>query len=212
MKIKLFFFILLFLSQHYFSQNKEWNYYDLDSIVSLEMPFIVYEQDTVNNYGKTYQIFSNNNTSNFISTKGYLEKQNYILPNNKKELENICIDLIEVIEEISPYQLDFIKVVKINDLIGYHFALKDKNDIKVNESMLFLINKTIYSFNYLDDKGINEIDNERFFNSIYFDKSENLSQFKKTKISAIKKLLFGLFIILIISFLIRIRTQNRKEI
>ena len=39
----------------FYSQNKEWLSYELDSIVSIDMPDKVYERDTINDYLKIHR-------------------------------------------------------------------------------------------------------------------------------------------------------------
>ena len=55
-------------------QTKDWNFYDFDSIVSVEMPFDVYEVDTIINYNKVYQIFSNDSIQKFIIQRSFISK------------------------------------------------------------------------------------------------------------------------------------------
>jgi hypothetical protein len=108
MKLKIILILVLFLSNYFFSQVKDWFAYDLDSIVSLEMPFTVYELDTIIEYNKFYQIYSDDNTSKFIVQKAYMGKlysniETPILPNNAKSLKKYYLEIIAILNEMIEY-------------------------------------------------------------------------------------------------------------
>lgn len=69
-------FILALLTNISYSQNQEWLTYDLDSIISIEMPNEVFELDTIAQGMRMYQIFSHTENSSFIAQKALFEKEN----------------------------------------------------------------------------------------------------------------------------------------
>ena len=214
MKIKIILTIILFLCQKSFTQNKEWFAYDLDSIVSLEMPFIVYEIDTVIDYNKLYQIYSEDDSSKFIVQKSYFGKlysniESPSLPINEKSLNKYYRDVMNTFDEIIEYNFDSKKQIQKNNLNGYQLIYKNDDDIQVYEMNLFFFNKNLYSFSYVNENGLDKIDSKKFFDSITFDDQKKLLQYPETSIK--KKIIISLLIVLFLSFIFRYGTNRKKR-
>ena len=73
MKLKLLLFLSFCFISKLNSQTKEWYNYKLDSIISLDMPYDVYEVDTIIDYNKIYQIYSEEKSARFIAQRCMLE-------------------------------------------------------------------------------------------------------------------------------------------
>ena len=214
MKVK-FTLIIVLLYNTVVTQNKKWSFYDLDSIAYLQMPFDVYEIDTIINYNKAYQIYSENDSTKFIVQKLFLGKlysniQSPTLPTNEKSLNTFYLEIIDALNQIIDY--DFVSKKKIinNDLVGYQTFYKNTENIKVFESHFFYINKNLYTFSYINENGLKENDRIQFFNSITFNDDVDLLQYPIKKISLYRKIIFSLFGFLLLTFLLRLKSKRKN--
>jgi hypothetical protein len=199
-----------------FSQTEEWNTYDFDSIVSIDMPFDVYETDTIQDNRKLLQMFSSNDTVSFVAQKLYLGKlysniETEPLPHDNKSLEKRYNDIISVFIEGFPYELENTKAIKYYNLKGYKLLFKNKKGLPIQEINLIIVNKYLYNFSYTNINGLKEIDKKYFFESITFNKEKELSQFIKSPYSNYKIFILTLFIILLLSFFLRLKPKNKKQ-
>ena len=206
MKIKIILFIVLFLSQKSFNQSKDWQTYDLDSIVFLDMPFNVYELDTIIELKKYYKIYSNKDSSEFVAQKIYVGKsysniETHPLPKDFESLKKYYLDFIWAFEEITEYKMQDYKLIQKNNLKGYEILFVNNEDILVQQIVLFLVNKNLYLFSYINENGLNEFDKKTFFNNINFDDSVDLSQYPNKLFFSNKNLLLILLILLFTSFI-----------
>lgn len=214
MKFKIILILFLFLYQETISQDTIWNTYDLDSIVSLEMPFTVYEYDTISENTKIYEMYSENESSKFSVRKVYLGNQSSktkmsILPMDAKSLKNFYLDIIDVLNEINEFDLEYGGSIQKNNLHGYSHIQKDDNGKSLYETCMFYVNENLYSFSYYNINGLNAVDRNFFFDSIDFNKDDELHQYPIKKMSAIKKIALGLVTILIISFILRVNSKRK---
>jgi hypothetical protein len=217
MKLKLLFIIILFCVKESYSQNKEWFLYDLDSIVSIEMPFIVYEIDTIIDYNKFHQMYSENETSQFSAQKLYFGKlysniDTPTLPNNKRGLNKYYADIIEIFDQMISYNLEYKKAIKLSNLDGYKLSFNNSKDVNVQETYLYFVNKNLYYFSYINKKGIDKTDKDIFFNSIVFSTKKKLLQYPAKTISFKKKVIFTLLFILFLSFILRFKNLRKKQV
>ena len=215
MKIKIILFIVLFLSQKSFNQSKDWQTYDLDSIVFLDMPFNVYELDTIIELKKYYKIYSNKDSSEFVAQKIYVGKsysniETHPLPKDFESLKKYYLDFIWAFEEITEYKMQDYKLIQKNNLKGYEILFVNNEDILVQQIVLFLVNKNLYLFSYINENGINEFDKKTFFNNINFDDSVDLSQYPNKLFFSNKNLLLILLILLFTSFIFRFKSKSKK--
>lgn len=209
MRIKITLICIVFFLHNSFTQSKDWYSYDLDSIVSLDMPFDVYETDSISEYQKSLQLFSEDESTKFIAKKTYIGKRyNNIetptLPVNKKTLNKFYLDLIDIFDVIIKSDFDYQKKIYKNNLLGYEVCYKNKEGLRVLQIQLFYINKSLYTFSYLNSKGLSDINKENFFDSIIFNNKEKLLQYPGMTFE--RKLIFGLLFILVLSFLYRLKS------
>lgn len=116
-KTKITIIIILFFILKSYTQTKKWSIYDLDSVVSLEMPFTVYEIDTLIKYNKMYQIYSENDSSKFVAQKLYFGKlyaniESPILPKNEKELKKYYLNTITILTKMNQNDLNYEEPIK----------------------------------------------------------------------------------------------------
>lgn len=209
MKIRIALVFIIFSFQKSFTQTVEWNTYDLDSIVSLDMPFDVYETDSISEYQKVKELFSEHKSAKFIVKKVYAGKRyNNIetptLPRNLKTLNKFYTDLIDIFDVIIKNDFDYQKKIKKNNLHGYEVSYKNRKGKKVHQIQLFYANKNLYTFTYQDSLGLKEDYKDSFFDSIYFDEEKELLQYPDKPFE--KKLIIGLFIVLFLSFLYKFKS------
>ena len=116
-KIKITIILILFLIKNSYKQSEKWSIYDLDSIVCLEMPFAVYEIDTIIEYNKLYQIYSENNPSKFVVQKlsfGQLCANTEVspLPKSAKELKKMYLNAAAILNEMIQNNLSYEEPIK----------------------------------------------------------------------------------------------------
>lgn len=207
-KIVIIFFFFVCIS---FSQSKEWNSYDLDSIVKLDMPFEVYEIDTIINNRKHYEIFSDNDSITFYAKKSFLGKaysnvESLTLPNDQESLTEFYSDLTWFITEGNKNELARSIPIKYHNLKGYKLIFKNKSGLHIQELNLVLANKHLYSFSYTNINGLKEEEKNMFFNSISFNDNNRLWQIPE-KSMTLRYIMIGLFIFLLLSFLLRQKSK-----
>lgn len=213
MKIKIIARFLILISFNSYSQEDEWNNYDLDSIASIDMPFEVYEIDTIIDYNKVYQMYSEKKTAKFIAKKIYVGKrysniETLKLPNNKKGLNKFYFQIIDFFDQIIKTDFEYKKKIKKNGLEGYEISYVNKEKTKVHQIQLFYINKNLYIFSYIKENGLSELDRNIFFDSIFFDDQKELLQYPKMSLG--KKLMISLLILLFLSFVYRFKPKRKK--
>lgn len=216
MKIKIIVFSYFILLQNSLAQTKDWQTYDLDSIVYLDMPFDVYEVDTIINSKKYYQITSIKNLSEFVAQKHYLtssfsREETMNLPKDYKSLKKYYLYIIWTFDEISEFKLNDYKVIQKNNLKGFQIEFVNKNEILAQQMFMFLVNKKLYFFSYTNENGLNELDKNHFFKSINFNDTKHLEQYRPKPYSAYKKFLLILFCFLIVSFVLRLFSKRKKS-
>jgi hypothetical protein len=210
-----YFLIFFYFCYTSFSQTQGWNTYDFDSIVSVDMPFDVYEVDTIQNNQKTYEIYASNDTSSFFVKKTYLGKlysnqETITLPYDTNSLKEFYSNLTWGLYESSKYKVEATKSIKYHNLKGYKYFLKNKDDILTKEINLIIVNEHLYNFSYTNINGINEIDKNIFFDSIKFTKKIKLQQFTN-KSYTFNYTLLTLLILLLLSFFLRGKPKKRNN-
>lgn len=217
MKIKILIILIISFCKVSFSQNIEWNIYDVDSIVSVEMPYDVFEIDTIQDYKRIYQIFSSIDSVEFRVQKIYLGKiysniETIKLPHDEISLEKLYSDMIWAATEINNYNFSSSKPIIISNLKGYNLIFNNNEGLPIHELYLFIVNNNLYTFSYLNSMDFNEIERNLFFNSIFFNSEKELWQYPKKPFFTIKKIIFILFIFLVISFFLRIKSQRIRNV
>lgn len=215
-KQKIALVLFLFSSTLSFSQE-DWNFYDIDSLVSLEMPGDVYETDTISMNRKVTLFYSVVDSTVYQVQRVFIEPtvdevENFHLPKNKKELEELYSTLILGFIEGTDFEFQDNKSFERNGLIGRktYFSYKEE-DLIVYEMNSIYVNKSIYSFTYYEGKGVKTDDKVRFFDSVEFDSDLELKQFP-TKPFDLRNGLFWKVIgtVLILSFLLRFWSNRKK--
>ncbi|SHN04976.1 hypothetical protein [Polaribacter sp. KT 15] len=211
MKFKILLF-LLFNFQCLNSQVTNWGFYDLDSIISVEMPDAVYEFDTIIESNKIYQMYSTINESNFIAQKFYLDNSlDLKLPTSKKELNSFYMDLAEVLNLlISSNEIIESKLIHEN-IEGYKLSFSDKKNINYQEIILYFLNNNLYIFIYRDANGLNNFNKSKFFNSIEFNQKTDINQYIEKKVPLKFKLFIALIAILILSYIVRFTSKKNTK-
>ncbi|APZ46820.1 hypothetical protein BW723_11235 [Polaribacter reichenbachii] len=217
MKVILLTFFLLFLFLKSNSQTKEWQTYDLDSIVYLDLPFDVYEIDSIIDNKRYYEIYSSNDSSSFVAQKFYFDatyadEEMPTLPYNYESLKTFYLDLIWTFEEVSEYKMDDFNAFKLQNLTGYKVNFTDKNNVLVQQMILIYVNKNFYIFSYTDISGLKEVDKDEFFNNIHFDDTNGLKQYPNKTNTILKKIPLVLFPILFLSFILSILSKRKKRL
>ncbi len=216
MKQKIALFLFLFISSFSFSQE-DWYAYDIDSLVSVNMPGEVYETDTIFMNRKVTLFYSVVDSTVYQVQRVFVEPtldevENFLLPKNKKELEELYSALVLGFIEGTDFEFQDRKNFERNGLIGRktYFSHKDEDHI-VYEMNSIYVNKSIYSFTYYEAKGVKTDDKVRFFDSVQFDSDVELKQFP-TKPFDLRNGLFWKVIVtvLILSFLLRFWSKRKK--
>ncbi|NVK53716.1 MAG: hypothetical protein HWD85_12340 [Flavobacteriaceae bacterium] len=212
--LKFTFFLFILTTRTSYSQIKEWNTYDFDSIVSVDMPFDVYEIDTIINYKKIYELFSGNDSIRFNVKRMYLGKlysniETLPLPYDTNGLKEFYSNFTQIFSEFLGLELMSSNYIKYHHLVGNKYLFKNKNNQPIQEVNLVLVNKHLYSFTYTNINGLVKADKKLFFDAITFDENKDLRQFP-VKSSALKKVFFGIFILLLLSFFLRFTTRKRN--
>lgn len=215
MKIKIALLFIIVFCKVSFSQNKEWATYDVDSIVAVDMPFEVFEMDTITGNHKIYEMYSGNDSLEFIVRKMQLDWvqptiETIQLPHNKENLDKFYSDFIWLVTE--PFEVNFnsSKAVFKNNLKGFTLRFNDDEGTPVTEAAVFLVGKSFYVFSYKNIYGIREDERNLFFNSIIFNEEIELKQYHKKPSLLNNKVIIGLLLFLILSFLFRFRSKRKK--
>ncbi len=217
MNIKVAIVLIIFFCKTSFSQTKEWSTYDFDSIVTIDMPFEVYEIDTIQDNQKIYQIYSNSDSLEFRVQKLYLGKvysnvETIALPHNENSLEKLYSEMIWVASEITQYDLHYSKPINKFNLRGHKLVFNNSKGLPVHEMNTFVVNKNIYSFSYINTNGLNEIEKNLFFDSIIFDSKSELKQYYSQPYFISKKALLIIFLFLLVSFFLRFKAKKKKSL
>ena len=214
MKFWLFLVLCLVSIHNFFCQNDEWNYYDVDSMASIKMPFIVYELDTIIDENRIYEVYSNDSINFYNVRKIKIDKKYQIknglkIPQSEKELKVFYRDLGWTISEMLDYNLDRYYPIKNSKLTGYQFIYK-KDKIDVLEIQTYFINNHLYFFNYSNDNGLTKENRLLFFDSIEFNRKFELLQYPKKSIFSIRNIIFVLVILLLLTYIIRSKNSIKS--
>lgn len=168
-----------------FGQENEWNTYELDSIISIDMPGDVYEMDTIIKGEKIYQLTSSIENSIFMAQrmlfeKNGLDKNLSKLPYDDESLEKTYDELISGITKAIPSKLKSKEKIEKNNFKGYCLLFVDSEEKPTFEYNLYLLDKYLYSFAYSNPASFNEIEKNEFINSIVINSKYEISQFNGT--------------------------------
>lgn len=216
-QVKKVIFVLVQLSTiSFYSQNKEWMSYELDSIVSIDMPDKVYERDTINDYLKIHELFSFNNSVSYSVRKLHLKDALYNqygidLPKDRKSLKKYYQTIALASSELRHEENSLSRSINYDDLEGYRFINNTSYSNPYNEVQLFLINKDTYVFQYSNQNGLDSIQRNAFFNSITFNDEIDLKQLYPDKSSIFfKRFIIILIVVLLLSTFLKLK--NRRKV
>lgn len=165
-----------------YSQDTEWTKYDLDSIISLDMPGDVFEMDSIINGIKMLQIFSRSENLAFVAQRALLEKNTkngnlsrlpYDLKSLKEEYKGIMNGMIESI----PYEYESKELIKKNGFTGYRLRFKNSMNDSIFEVEIYILNRYAYSFLFSGSKNLHENEKKLFFESIVINPNREVSQY-----------------------------------
>ena len=77
---------------------------------------------------------------------------------NTKSLKNFYLDIIDVLNEVVEFDLDYGGTIQKNNLQGYRYLHKNDDGLSLYETNMFYINENLYSFSYYNENGLNKID------------------------------------------------------
>ena len=200
------------------SQNQEWLTYELDSIISLEMPNDVFELDTIAQGMRMYQIYSHTENSTFIAQKALFEKENQNedlskLPYDLKSLKEQYNGIIDGIANSIPYELESKELIEKESFKGYRLKFKDSLNNPTYEGEFYLLNKHLYSFYYVSLESFDKNEKDLFFNSIKINTDQKISQYLGKAQSYRIGYVFGkyFFYILIFGVIIYFIVRKKKK-
>jgi|SaaInlLV_10m_DNA_1039704.scaffolds.fasta_scaffold46277_1 hypothetical protein len=200
------------------AQNQEWLSYDLDSIISIEMPNDVFELDTIAQGMRMYQIYSHTENSTFIAQKALFEKENQNedlskLPYDLKSLKEQYNGVINGISSGIPYELESKELIEKDKYKGYRLKFKDSLNNPTYEVEFYLLNKHLYSFFYVGLENFDTNEKDLFFNSIEINTDQKISQYLGKAQSYRIGYVFGkyFFYILIFGVIIYFIARKKKK-
>lgn len=216
---KIILLLTLVLTTNFLSaQNQEWLSYDLDSIISIEMPNDVFELDTIAQGIRMHQIYSHKENSTFIVQKALLEKENQNedlskLPYDLKSLKEQYNGVIDGISSEIPYELESKELIEKDKYKGYRLKFKDSLNNPTYEVEFYLLNKHLYSFFYVSLENFDTNEKDLFFNSIRINTDQKISQYLGKSQSYRIGYVFGkyFFYILIFGVIIYFITRKKKR-
>ena len=144
--------------------------YELDSIVSIDLPGEVYEMDTIVQGIRMYQIYSITKNSTCIVQKALFEKEHLNenlsnLPYDLKSLKKQYNGIADGMANSIPYELSSRELIEKENFKGYRLKFKDALNNPIYEVEFYLLNKHLYSFFYSDLENFDEDEKNVLFNS-----------------------------------------------
>lgn len=213
MKLKIAFILACIVGFQAFSQDEDWYSYEFDSILSVNLPGEVYERDTIHDGRKAFELFTANDSIQFSVKRVYIGKvyendPNNFLPKDRKGLKELYQTLAYMSSEIRGQDPITSRTFTKDNLLGYKVAFEGNDEYPYSETHSFLINKNMYLFEYSNAVGFDSINQNFFFDSLYFDDGYELIQYKHKRTFYLPITLS----ILVISFVgsALLRRNNRK--
>jgi len=219
MKKKILIVLLILTFSSTFSQDVDWYEFDLDSIITVDLPEKeIFELDTVMKGVPIYQMFNYIENSVFIAQKTELEQNDSnenlsSLPYDLKSLNSYYQELSKGIVRTIPYKIDTIVEFKNKELFGYKLKFIDSLNSPVYEIDMFIINKHLYSFIYSNEVAFNQTEKKYFLNSFTIKDNTKINQFMGDSISYKIGYLLGnnIFLILIVGGVITYIVKWKKK-
>lgn len=217
MKIKIAFILACIVGFQAYSQEEDWYSYDLDSIVSLDMPGEVFEGDTIENNLKIQDLVSYGDSLVFYARKIQLGKEFYdrngVRPpvQDRKSLIEFYQTFAFLTAETYNQENSISRPINFDNLKGYRFVLNPTEEESYLESQLVFVNEHMYVFQYANLKGLDSIERSNFFDSIYFDDTHELKQYKKRRTFLNGTTIGILMLFLVLSFYLKEKNKRRTR-
>lgn len=169
--------LIVFSSINIWSQNN----YQIDSIISINIPSKDIKIDSLQNEKNKIQFQSKLGNSEFLVEKELFENDSISiyhseLPYDTKSLEKYYVTLSENYVKNSTYNLESENLILKNNFKGYHLKLTDTENNNIYELKYFLFNKHLYLFSYKNTVDFNKNEKDIFFNSIKIKESKYITQ------------------------------------
>lgn len=166
------------------SSNNLWSQkiYEIDSIISVNIPGEDIKIDSTKNNKIIIKFHSKVENSEFIAQKEFFESDSISLydsnlPYDLKSLEKYYKSLADTYIKNYKFKLESEKLIEKDSLKGYHLKLKNSLNSSVCEIEYFLLNKNIYIFKYNTRIELKNNEKESFFNSIKINSDKKINQF-----------------------------------
>jgi hypothetical protein len=217
MKLKIAIFLFTLFSTISYAQNEDWNTYDFDSIVGIDMPGEVFELDTVVDYKKMLFIESEYDSMIFRVAKIDLQQryrniETINLPVDRKTLKQLYQTFALTELEVRQQDPSDSDDIEIKNLAGYKTVFQNTDKLPYSETYLFFINNHMYGFVYESNQGLNYVQRDLFFNSIQFNDNLQLEQYYENPTTSKTNLMWKIIIgFLGFSFLFRFFTKKKKR-
>jgi hypothetical protein len=216
MKKKFFFLPLLLLLGFQSLRAQIWNTYDVDSIVRVRMPWVVYELDTMLKEKHLYQIYSEDSSTTYIVKKLFdinkiVLDRSIPAPVDEKSLKKFYQSMAFVAAETRYQETSISRPIYKQSLMGYRFTLEKNKDYPYNETQLFFVNNQLYTFQYNQNIKMDSLDRSFFFDSIQFSDQYELKQFNEKSSFFDSTYVIIIGIILLISFAARWIPKLKKD-
>jgi hypothetical protein len=221
-RLSLLLMLLHLIVNSVYSQEKNWITQKFDSTISVDMLGDVFEFDTVFDGIKTHQLYSEFESSSFFVQKFLFTKDNADndfskLPYNDKSLDDTYQEVIKGFEATVPFKIITKEQIKKDTYKGYRVLFVDSLEKPIFEFHLFILNKYLYTFMYSNTDRFDEIEKNKFFNSINIGSDQEVNQYlgksKEYKIGVIVgKLVFFFSILIAIIIAVIVRMKNKKAI
>ncbi|WP_204347086.1 hypothetical protein [Psychroserpens algicola] len=179
MKNCLLFLLIILCSVSLYSQEEEWNRYEIDSIFSVKMPGEnIYILDTITQGKKMRLVYTTADNSTYIAQRILIESNS-----SDKNLSNLPHDKKSLLEYYEGFANGISKSrnLEITNEIEIELDSFSGMKIKTNNSTefeIFILNNYAYSFNYINNEFFDLEEKDFFFNSKEINKEVEISQYK----------------------------------
>lgn len=167
------------------AQDSTWINHSIDKLVQVSFPGEIETSSTSVGELESTLFSTQKGSSTFQVQKTILEadsvaKQESDLPFDENSLLKVYQKMTTDFATANAHtEVQQQKIVK-DDLIGYQFTLLNDKGKPTAEGHIFLLNKAVYSFIYLDESAFSEADKTAFFDSISFAESKEIEQMEGT--------------------------------
>lgn len=173
--------LLLVASIQLWSQNDEFIKYEIDTIVSVNLPGEISKTETPHGKKTKILLTAKSGISQFNVEKNLFESDSIGIyeSNLPYDLESLKVTYKNLAKEyVQKSNLKFISeaIIENGEYTGYHITFNDENG-GIFEVSYFLLNKYIYVFSYKNYTGTNKADIDSFFDSISINSLKNIRQF-----------------------------------